>query len=114
MGEQAEKEFQGYITPDDNRRFGELYNVQRLESPTIGASSKVVISTIQRLYSMLKGDEEFNEEQEEHSLFDTAASAIPDEPAPVVYNKAIPPEYFDVIIIDECHRSIYLALATSP
>jgi type I restriction enzyme R subunit len=29
------------------------------------------------------------------------------EPLPVVYNSAYPPEYFDVVVIDECHRSIY-------
>jgi type I restriction enzyme R subunit len=52
LGEQAEKEFQGFRTPDDNRKFNELYNVQRLTSNTVGSSSKVVISTIQRLYSI--------------------------------------------------------------
>jgi type I site-specific restriction-modification system R (restriction) subunit len=54
LGEQAEKEFQGFRTPDDKRLFTELYSVQRLTSNTIGSSSKVVISTIQRLYSILK------------------------------------------------------------
>jgi hypothetical protein len=29
------------------------------------------------------------------------------EPLPVVYNPNLPPEFFDVVIIDECHRSIY-------
>ncbi|MDB4306151.1 DEAD/DEAH box helicase family protein [bacterium] len=106
LGEQAEKEFANYWTPDDNRKFTELYNVQRLTSHTIGASSKVVISTIQRLYSMLKGEEEFDPEQEETSLFEME-EALPKEPLPVVYNSHIPPEYFDVIIVDECHRSIY-------
>jgi len=106
LGEQAEKEFANYRTPDDNRKFTGLYNVQRLETNTIGASSKVVISTIQRLYSMLKGEPEFDPEQEEESLFEIE-DALPKEPLPVVYNTAIPPEYFDVIIIDECHRSIY-------
>ena len=56
LGEQAEKEFQNYRTPDDNRKFTELYPVQRLTTNTIAASSKVVITTIQRLYSMLKGE----------------------------------------------------------
>jgi type I restriction enzyme R subunit len=106
LGEQAEKEFANYRTPDDNRKFNELYNVQRLTSNTIGASSKVVISTIQRLYSMLKGEEEFDPESEETSLFELE-DAVPKEPLPIVYNDGIPPEYFDVIIIDECHRSIY-------
>lgn len=105
LGEQAEKEFQTFVTPDDHRKFTELYNVQRLQSNTIGSSSKVVITTIQRLFSMLKGDADFDEEQEEGSQFD--ADPLTKEPVPVGYNPAIPIEYFDVIFIDECHRSIY-------
>jgi len=106
LGEQAEKEFANFRTPDDHRKFTELYNVQRLQSNTIGSSSKVVISTIQRLYSTLKGEPEFDAALEEESLFGAAATTR-DEPWPVVYNTAIPPEYFDIIVIDECHRSIY-------
>src|SRR3989454_163086 len=106
LGEQAEKEFQGFRTPDDNRKFNELYNVQRLTSNTIGSSSKVVISTIQRLYSILKGEPELDPEAEEHTPMDDEPTP-PKEPLPVVYNTAIPPEFFDVIFIDECHRSIY-------
>jgi type I restriction enzyme R subunit len=105
LGEQAEKEFQGFRTPDDNRLFTELYGVQRLTSNTIGSSSKVVISTIQRLYSILKGEPELDPEAEEHSDLDAVPE--PKEPLPVVYNPAVPPEFFDVIFIDECHRSIY-------
>jgi type I restriction enzyme R subunit len=105
LGEQAEKEFQGFRTPDDNRLFTELYGVQRLTSNTIGSSSKVVISTIQRLYSILKGEPELDPEVEEHSNLDSGPE--PREPMPVVYNAAVPPEFFDVIFIDECHRSIY-------
>src|SRR5205085_11505379 len=106
LGEQAEKEFQGFRTPDDNRKFTELYNVQRLTSNTIGSSSKVVIATIQRLYSILKGEAGLDPEAEEHTPMDNDP-ALAKEPLPVVYNKAIPPEFFDVIFIDECHRSIY-------
>lgn len=106
LGEQADQEFQGFRTPDDNRKFNELYNVQRLTSNTIGSSSKVVISTIQRLYSILKGEPELDPEAEEHTPMDDD-STLPKEPLPVVYNRAIPPEFFDVIFIDECHRSIY-------
>jgi len=106
LGEQAEKEFGNYRTPDDHRKFTELYNVQRLQSNTIGASSKVVISTIQRLYSMLQGEAELDPALEEESLYEKDG-ALPKEPLPVVYNPAIPPEHFDVIFVDECHRSIY-------
>ncbi|HHH28833.1 MAG TPA: DEAD/DEAH box helicase, partial [Polyangiaceae bacterium] len=106
LGEQAEKEFQGYRTPDDNRKFTELYNVQRLTSNTIGSSSKVVITTIQRLYSMLKGEPDFDPVAEEASQFESTGGAMK-EPLPVVYNPAYPPEFFDVVVIDEVHRSIY-------
>jgi type I restriction enzyme R subunit len=106
LGEQAEKEFANYRTPDDQRKFTELYNVQRLTSNTIGSSTKVAITTIQRLYSMLQGEAELAPELEEGSQF-LPAGVPTREPAPVVYYPAIPPEYFDVIFIDECHRSIY-------
>jgi type I restriction enzyme R subunit len=106
LGEQAEKEFQGYRVPDSNRKFTELYNVQRLASNTIMDSSRVVISTIQRVYSMLKGEPDLDPVLEEGSQFDTSGAALR-EPLPVVYNVAYPPEYFDVVVIDEVHRSIY-------
>jgi type I restriction enzyme, R subunit len=106
LGEQAEKEFQGYRAPDSNRLFTELYNVQRLSSNTIMDSSRVVISTIQRVYSMLKGEPDLDPSLEEVSQFETSGAAFK-EPLPVVYNAAYPPEYFDVIVIDEVHRSIY-------
>ena len=105
LGEQAEKEFHGFRTPGDHRKFTELYTVQRLTSNTIGEASKVVVTTIQRLYSMLKGEPDFAAEDEAPSQFES--SGAPREPLPVVYNPAYPPEYFDVIVIDECHRSIY-------
>jgi type I restriction enzyme R subunit len=106
LGEQAEKEFQGFRTPDDNRKFTELYGVQRLTSGTIGSSSKVVISTIQRLYSVLKGEPVLDPEADEHTPLDDDAM-LPKEPVPVAYSNAVPPEFFDVIYVDECHRSIY-------
>ncbi len=106
LGEQAEKEFQGYRAPDVNRKFTELYNVQRLTSNSIMDSSRVVISTIQRVYSMLKGEPDLDPTLEEGSQFETSGAAL-NQPLPVVYNAAYPPEYFDVVVIDEVHRSIY-------
>jgi type I restriction enzyme R subunit len=106
LGEQAEKEFQSFVTPAEHRKFTELYNVQRLTTNHIGSSSKVVITTIQRLYSMLKGEEELDPELEEGSQFDETGQLVK-EPMPVAYNPAIPIEFFDVVFVDECHRSIY-------
>jgi type I restriction enzyme R subunit len=106
LGNQAEKEFEGYRTPDDHRKFTELYKVQHLKGNTVGSSTKVVITTIQRLYSMLRGEPEFDPTSEEQSQFIKDLAALR-EPLPVAYNKAIPSEFFDIIFIDECHRSIY-------
>lgn len=80
--------------------------MQRLKGNSINPAAKVVITTIQRLYSMLKGDAEFDEANEEGSAFDSARPWQGEPPA-VAYNAAIPPEFFDVVIVDECHRSIY-------
>lgn len=103
LGEQAEQEFQRFIPNDDNRKFTELYNVQRLNSRYISPTNQVCISTIQRLYSILKG-EELDDVAEDISPYDAYQ---PKEPVPVAYNPKIPIEFFDFIIIDECHRSIY-------
>src|SRR5207249_535650 len=105
LGRQALKEFQHYVTPDDGRTFTELYNVQRLTSNWLDPVARVCITTIQRLYSMLRGEPDLDPALEEGSLFDTTKLAP--EPIPVAYNPAIPIETFDVIFTDECHRSIY-------
>ncbi|MCK9401401.1 MAG: DEAD/DEAH box helicase family protein [Bacteroidales bacterium] len=103
LGEQAEQEFQRFIPNDDNRKFTELYNVQRLNSKYISPTNQVCISTIQRLYSILKG-EELEDTAEDINPYDAYQ---PKEPVPVVYNPKVPVEFFDFIVIDECHRSIY-------
>ena len=107
LGKQALKEFQAYTTPDDGRKFTELYNVVNLTHNQVEPVNKVVITTIQRLYSILRGEETFDEEQEEGSAFTGHGSALVREPPPVVYAERLPPEFFDVVVVDECHRSIY-------
>lgn len=104
LGEQTLQEFQGFIVPKDGRKFTDLYNVQHLKSNTIDDVSRVCISTIQRIYSMLKGEKQLDPVCEEHSGFENDYSL---EPAPVEFNPKIPISTFDVIIVDECHRSIY-------
>lgn len=109
LGEQAEQEFMTYQPNDDNRKFTELYNVQRLSSSYIASDSQVCISTIQRLYSILKG-EELDESAEEASPEDNTwlkQQANKKKAIPVAYTAKVPIEQFDFIVIDECHRSIY-------
>jgi len=107
LGRQTLKEFQQYVTPDDGRKFTELYNVQHLQSNTLDPVSRVCITTIQRLYSMLSGEPEFDPENEEQSLFEMGSALAGQPPKEVRYNPSLPIEYFDFIVTDECHRSIY-------
>lgn len=103
LGEQAEQEFMSYLPNDDNRKFTELYSVHRLKSGYIPDDNHVYISTIQRLYAVLKGQDldESAEEDNPHEKWQ------PKEVPPVEYNEKLPVEFFDFIFIDECHRSIY-------
>ena len=105
LGEQAEREFRAYRPNDDNRSFAELYGVSRLNSSYIPNDVQICISTIQRMYSILRG-EEMDESAEEESLFEQNG-ADAQATKEVVYNEKYPPEFFDCIIVDECHRSIY-------
>ena len=106
LGKQTLNEFQTFVSPANNMTFTQEFNVQHLRKNTIDPAAKVCITTIQRLYSMLKGEADFLEETEEGSLFETE-NPLFKEPLPVVYNPLIPIETFDFIVIDECHRSIY-------
>lgn len=103
LGDQTRKEFQQFDTPGDGRKFTELYNIQHLRSNTIDTVSRVCISTVQRMYSILRGDPDLAPDLDERSLYELA----PAEPVEVAYNPKVPIETFDVVIIDECHRSIY-------
>jgi type I restriction enzyme R subunit len=105
LGDQTLKEFQNFQPPGTANRFTDTYIVQHLHSNQIDKDAKVVITTIQRLYAMLRG-QELDEENEEVSSFETSVNED-GEIAPIGYNPNIPIETFDFIITDECHRSIY-------
>ncbi len=106
LGEQAEQEFLKYQPKDDNRKFTELYNMQRLSSSYIASDSQVCISTIQRMYSILRG-EELESSAETENPNESSFQWQKKAPMPVEYSPQNPIEQFDFIIIDECHRSIY-------
>lgn len=105
LGEQAEREFLAYRPNDDPRSFSQIYGVRRLKSSYIPSDVQICISTIQRMYSILKG-EDLDEGAEETSFAEYVTADIK-APKEVVYNEKYPPEFFDCIIVDECHRSIY-------
>ena len=103
LGRQAKAEFDNFSTPDDGRKFSELYNIQHLTHNKADPVARVTISTIQRIYSILRGEAEMDSTLDEQ----TGGDVEPSRPVEVSYNAALPPEFFDLIIVDECHRSIY-------
>ena len=107
LGRQAEQEFLKYKPNDDARSFAEIYGVQRMKSASMPRDAQVCISTIQRMYSILKGEELNERDEEDEETLRDETQADRREPLPVVYNAKYPPEFFDCIIVDECHRSIY-------
>ncbi len=101
LADQTVAEFQNYRTPDDGRRFTEIYNVDKLTGAGMLASSHVVVSTIQRVHLGLRGQQVTEDD-------DPALDGyVPDKPVEVAYSAAMPPETFDLVIVDEAHRSIY-------
>jgi type I restriction enzyme R subunit len=103
LGKQTKLEFEKFDIEETQRKFTAEYNIQHLTSNTLDTTARVCISTVQRIYSILKGEEDLDPELDEHSIYELPVS----EPAPVEYSAALPPEEFDILIIDECHRSIY-------
>ena len=106
LGRQTLNEFQQFSSPYTGMKFTDEYTVFHLKKNLIPQAAKVVITTIQRLFSMLKGEQDYEEENEEGSLYE-AEGALPRKPVEVEYSPAIPIETFDFIVTDECHRSIY-------
>jgi type I restriction enzyme R subunit len=104
LGRQSKKEFDQYVSPVNNFKFGEEYIVQHLTSNQLDKTARVCICTIQRMYSMLKG-RELPEEADEEST--ERAENLFKEPEPLDYNPKFPIEEFDIIVTDEAHRSIY-------
>lgn len=101
LADQTIAEFANYRTPDDGRRFTELYGVDKLTSAGMATSSNVVISTIQRVFKSVKNEDVPGEDDPQLDDY------VPEKPVTVKYNPSMPPEAFDLIIVDEAHRSIY-------
>jgi len=104
LARQTKKEFDAYASPHNNFKFGEEYIVQHLQGNQLDGSARVVICTIQRMFSMLKGRELPAEADEEST---EGLENLFKDPVPIGYNPAIPIESFDIVVTDEAHRSIY-------
>lgn len=101
LADQTLAEFQNYTAPDDGRRFSEVYAVDKLTGAGMLASSNVVISTIQRVFKVLNGNDVPGNDDPQLDDY------VPETPVSVSYAPDMPPETFDLVIVDEAHRSIY-------
>lgn len=99
LGKQAEGEFGMFRLTENGDPFNTIYTVNRLKSNKVPSDSNVVISTIQRLFSLLTGQEIVDNDDDDE---DAATGEVQ-----LTGNLQLPPDFFDLIIIDECHRSIY-------
>ena len=100
LGKQAEGEFGTYRLTENGDPFNTIFGVSRLKSATIPKDANVVISTIQRLFAFLKGEPITSDNDDDEESGTNEEINLPPNPA-------LPQDYFDLIIIDECHRSIY-------
>ena len=99
LGKQAEGEFGTFRLTQNGDAFNTIYGVSRLKNNEIPSDSNVIISTIQRLFAFLKGEPIIDDSDEESTADGPKEVTLPDNPK-------LPHDYFDMIIIDECHRSI--------
>ena len=103
LGKQAEDEFGKFRLTENGDAFNTIFSVERLKTKTIPQGTNVVISTIQRLFSLLKGEDIVETDDDENYGRDETQGQAVDLPD----NPTLPKDFFDLIIVDECHRSIY-------
>jgi type I restriction enzyme R subunit len=104
LGKQAEGEFGSFRLTETGDPFNTIFVVERLKSSHIPPESNVVISTIQRIFAVLTGREITEDNEDFEDDFNQSDNDIIIE----LGNKInLPPDFFDTILVDECHRSIY-------
>ena len=107
LARQTETEFSLFDRTEKQKPMNELYQINRLTKPE-NIQGDIIISTIQKLFAVLTGqtitEDDEDEEDEKLGLKDV----IKNEPDIVLgEDLKLPPDYFQFIIVDECHRSIY-------
>lgn len=104
LGLQAEGEFSSYKLTETGDTFNSIYTTERLRSQNIPTDANVIISTIQRLFAAITGQEIDDSDDDEDAEFDDITD---EKEIDLGENLKLPPDFFDFIIVDECHRSIY-------
>ncbi len=106
LGRQALGEFGRFRLTRSGDPFNSLYETEILRASTVNRELQVTISTIQRLYAALTGGAlvDGDEEDESDETNDTEPQiTLAGFGESVQWSR----DHFDLIIVDECHRSIY-------
>ena len=108
LARQTESEYSTFDRTEDHQEMSSLYEIKRLKKEK-DVKADIVISTIQKLFAILTGnplpgDDDEDEEDEKNTIDeekeDNTVIQLGDD-------LKLPPDYFQLIIVDECHRSIY-------
>ncbi len=107
LARQTESEFSLFNRTEKQKTLSSLYKINRLKKMD-DINGDVVISTIQKLFAVLTGQNltEEDEDKEDEILLKNEDEK---NAKPIVLGNdlKLPPNYFQFIIVDECHRSIY-------
>ncbi|MFI9836365.1 DEAD/DEAH box helicase family protein [Nonomuraea sp. NPDC051941] len=111
LGTQAFREYHGFIPAGAHSPLHQDFPLKHLSGSQAGLadSDKIVISTIQRLWCKLSGQPlPDSDDDPEAERFEAGGIGGLTTPVPEIrYSPELPPDYFDFIVVDECHRSIY-------
>ena len=107
LARQAESEFSQFDRTEDQTEMSALYEIKRLKHDS-DVKADIVISTIQKLFAVLTG-QQLSEDREDAEDERTAQEEEKEDKSVVQLggDLRIPPDHFQLIIVDECHRSIY-------
>lgn len=107
LARQTESEFSVFDRTENQQKMGNLYTINRLKKET-DIKSDIVISTIQKLFAVLTGQTiEEGSEDAEDEISKTSEEKDSKDIVELGTDLKLPPDYFQLIIVDECHRSIY-------
>ena len=107
LARQTESEFSLFNRTENGLSLSALYQINRLKKPE-DINGQVVISTIQKLFAVLTGQaiSDDNEDAEDENLSLDNDKTLKDV-VKLGDDLKLPPDFFQLIIVDECHRSIY-------
>ncbi len=107
LARQAESEFSRFDRTEKQEELSALYEIKRLKHDQ-DIKAHIVISTIQKLFAVLTGQQLTEENEDAEDERTTEEEEKDDREIIQLGNDLrISPDHFQLIIVDECHRSIY-------